>query len=253
MRLWVSFLLLIFLGIGFLLSQPRIETWRIIDLTHTLSPGIPVWPGNPPFELKNLARHDQGYYANAFSCAEHTGTHIDAPVHFISQQRYASDIPALNLVGEARVIDIRRAVSKNPDYALTSRDVLDHEARFGTIPPRSFVIARTGWEERWSRPKDYVNQDEGGVMHFPGFSPDAIALLLTRGINGVGIDTLSIDPGPSKDFAAHKVLLKAGKIAIENLTNLRELPPRGASLIVGALKIREGSGAPARVFALIRQ
>ncbi len=253
MRKGLPFLMCAVALVTLLIAQPRPEQWRVVDLSHTLTPNIPVWPGNPPFELRNLARHEQGYYANAFSCAEHTGTHIDAPIHFIPQQRYASDIPAPSLVGEARVIDIHRQVSRDPDYALSVRDIRDHENRYGVIPPRSFVIARTGWEERWKKPSEYVNQDEEGVMHFPGFSPQAISLLLERGINGVGIDTLSIDPGPSKDFAAHKVLLRAGKIAIENLTNLKDLPPRGASLIVGALKIWEGSGAPARVFALIRQ
>lgn len=235
------------------ITQFRPLAWRVVDLTHTLHPEIPVWPGYPPFELRNLARHAQGYYANAFSCAEHTGTHIDAPVHFAEGRRAMHEVPVTQLVGEAFVIDVREKVSRNPDYLVSARDIREHENRYGQIPPGSFVIARTGWEELWNDPKRYVNVDDQGVMHFPGFGADAAKLLLERNIAGVGIDTLSIDHGPSKDFTAHKILLGAGKVAIENLANLKELPPRGATLIIGALKIRDGSGAPARVLALVRR
>jgi kynurenine formamidase len=235
------------------ISQMRLPAWRVVDLTHELHPEIPVWPGNPPFEIRNLARHAQGYYANAFSCAEHTGTHVDAPIHFVEGRRSMHEVPASQLVGEACVIDVRDKVARNPDYLVSARDIRDFENRYGQIPQGAFVIARTGWEERWNDPKRYVNMDEQGVMHFPGFGADAAKLLLERNIAGVGIDTLSIDHGPSKDFIAHKILLGANKVAIENLANLRELPPRGATIIVGALKIRDGSGAPARVLALVRR
>jgi kynurenine formamidase len=162
-------------------------------------------------------------------------------------------VPPSQLIGEACVIDVREKVARNPDYLVSARDIRDFENRYGQIPSGAFVIARTGWEERWNDPKRYINQDEKGVMHFPGFGVDAAKLLLERNIAGVGIDTLSIDHGPSQDFAVHKLLNGAGKIGIENLANLRELPPRGATLIVGALKIRDGSGAPARVLALVRR
>lgn len=238
---------------GWGISQVRLPAWRVVDLTHALHPEIPVWPGNPLFELRNLARHFQGYYANAFSCAEHTGTHVDAPIHFVEGRRSMHEVPIGQLVGEACVIDVRHEVTRNQDYLVTVSDIRDFENRYGRIPPGSFVIARTGWEERWSDPKRYVNMDEQGVMHFPGFGADAAKLLLERNIAGVGIDTLSIDFGPSKDFVAHKILLGANKIAIENLANLKELPPRGATIIVGALKIQDGSGAPARVMALVRR
>jgi Predicted metal-dependent hydrolase len=235
------------------ISQMRLPAWRVVDLTHELHSEIPIWPGNPLFEIRNLARHAQGYYANAFSCAEHTGTHVDAPIHFVEGRRSMHEVPASQLVGEACVIDVRDKVARNPDYLVSARDIRDFENRYGQIPQGAFVIARTGWEERWNDPKRYVNMDEQGVMHFPGFGADAAKLLLERNIAGVGIDTLSIDHGPSKDFIAHKILLGANKVAIENLANLQELPPRGATIIVGALKIRDGSGAPARVLALVRR
>lgn len=246
-----GFALALIFGRG--ITQVRLPAWRVVDLTHTLHPEIPVWPGYPLFELRNLARHAQGYYANAFSCAEHTGTHLDAPIHFAEGRRAMHEVPATQLVGEACVVDVREKVSRNPDYLVSARDIREYENRYGQIPQGSFVIARTGWEERWNDPKRYVNVDDQGVMHFPGFGADAAKLLLERNIAGVGIDTLSIDHGPSKDFIAHKILLGAGKVAIENLANLKELPPRGATLIVGALKIRDGSGAPARILALVRR
>lgn len=238
---------------GFLLAQPREAGWRVVDLTHTLHPDIPVWPGSPLFEFRNLARHAQGYYANAFSCAEHTGTHVDAPIHFVEARRSMHEVPPAQLAGPVCVIDVRDKVVRNPDYLIRASDIRDHENRFGTVPAGAFVIAKTGWEERWTDPKRYINADDKGVMHFPGFGEDAARLLLERQIAGVGIDTLSIDYGASQDFIAHKILLGANKLAIENLANLKELPPRGATLIVGALKIRDGSGAPARVLALVRR
>ncbi|MER3501031.1 MAG: cyclase [Candidatus Fervidibacterota bacterium] len=242
------------LALNWLIAQMRLPAWQVVDLTHPLQPGIPVWPGNPPFELRNLARlSEHGYYANALSCAEHTGTHVDAPIHFVEGRRSMHEVPATQLVGEICVIDVRDKVARNPDYLVSARDVRDFENRYGQIPPGAFVIARTGWEERWNEPKRYVNMDEQGVMHFPGFGSDAAKLLVERNIAGVGIDTLSIDYGPSKDFIAHKILLGANKIAVENMANLRALPPRGATILVGALKIRDGSGAPARVLALVRR
>lgn len=241
------------MGLSWMVAQPRLGTWRVVDLTHSLHPAIPVWPGNPPFEFRNLARHAQGYYANAFSCAEHTGTHVDAPIHFAEAQRTMEQVPPSQLVGEACVLDVRDKVARDPDYRISARDLRDFENRYGQIPPGAFVIARTGWEERWTDPKRYINMDDKGVMHFPGFGADAAKLLVERNVAGVGIDTLSIDYGPSQDFIAHKILNGAGKIGLENLANLGALPPRGATVIVGALKIRDGSGAPARVLALVRR
>lgn len=239
---------------SWLLAQMRLPAWTVVDLTHTLHPDIPVWPGNPLFELRNLARlPEHGYYSNAFSCAEHTGTHVDAPIHFVEGRRSMHEVPPLQLVGEICVIDVRDRVARNPDYLVSVRDLRDFENRYGQIPAGAFVIARTGWEDFWTDPKRYVNMDENGVMHFPGFGADAAKFLVGRNVAGVGIDTLSIDHGPSKDFIAHKILLGANKVAIENMANLRALPPRGATIIVGALKIRDGSGAPARVLALVRR
>ncbi len=251
---WVLlFGLVIFLIASWSISQIRLPAWKVVDLTHTLHPGIPVWPGNPPFEFRNLARHFQGYYANAFSCAEHTGTHVDAPIHFVEGRRSMHEVPVTQLVGEACVIDVRNKVARNPDYLVSVSDIRDFENRYGQIPSGAFVIAWTGWEERWTDPKRYVNMDEQGVMHFPGFGADAAKLLIERNIAGVGIDTLSIDNGPSKDFMTHKILLGANKVGIENLANLKEVPPRSATIIVGALKIQDGSGATARVIALVRR
>ena len=137
------------------------------------------------------------------------------------------------------------------DYRLSAADVATWEAANGRIAAGTLVILNTGWHARFARPKDYVNADAGGVMHFPGFGADAARLLVERGVVGIGIDTLSLDHGPSQDFATHKIMLAAGKYQIENMANLDALPARGATVIVGVLPVREGTQAQARVLALL--
>ena len=180
------------------------------------------------------------------------GTHVDAPIHFIAGGNSVDEIPPARLVGPLVVIDAQQAAAANPDLEITLDDVRRWEKAHNEIPSSSFVVAHTGWWKKWNTPKEYINLGQDGRPHFPGFSSDAAQYLVqTRKAAGLGIDTLSIDPGVSKEFPAHRVVLKTGAINIENVTNLDGIPEAGGMLVVAPLRIGKGSGAPARVIALV--
>lgn len=223
----------------------------VVDLTHPMHDDMPFWPGGVPFRKIRLVDYDQGYRLHRFEMGENTGTHVDAPSHFIRGKRPIDRIPLSDLIVGAAVIDVRDKVAANADYRLSAADVRAWEARHGRILPGALVILNTGWHRRFGEPERYVNMDARKVMHFPGYGADSAALLVRRDVAGIGIDTLSIDHGPSKDFAAHVVMLKANKYQIENMANLDALPPRGATVVVGVLPVKEGSQAQARIFALL--
>ena len=225
---------------------------QVVDLTHDLMDGLPVIPGNVPFSLEPLSVLADGSYANAFSCGEHTGTHLDAPAHLGKGLPSVDEIAPVRLVSQGITIDVRARAAANPAYVFTMPDLLNWEKANGKIPPRSLVILNTGWHQRWENPDRYVNRDENGVPRFPGFGADAArALVKDRDVNGLGIDTPSIDPGGLPVPEGHKAVLLSGRYHVENLDNLDLLPTRGYTVIVAPLKISRGSGAPARVFAII--
>jgi kynurenine formamidase len=232
------------------LAQPLSAT-RIIDLTHSLHEGMPYWPGGVPFRMERLVDYDQGYRLHKFSMGENTGTHVDAPSHFIPGKRDIDDIPPADLVVPLVVIDVSAGAAGNADYRLSRRDVLDWEARHGRVPAHSLVVMNSGWHRRYVSPEDYINMDGDKVMHFPGFSRPAAALLLERDVAGIGVDTLSIDYGASTDYAVHGLMLEHNKYQIENLANLDAVPPAGASAIIGVLPVKDGTQAQARIFALL--
>ena len=231
--------------------RQRLVATKVVDLTHTMHDDMAFWPGGVPFTKIRLVDYDQGYQLHKFEMGENTGTHVDAPSHFIKGNRPIDAIPLTDLIVPAAVIDVQDKVARDPDYRLSADDVRAWEAEHGAIRRGSLVILNTGWHKRFGTPKDYTNMDEGKVMHFPGYGTDAAELLVGRGVVGIGIDTLSIDYGPSKDFAAHVVMLKADRYQIENLANLDALPPTGAAVIVGVLPVRDGSQAQGRVLALL--
>lgn len=225
---------------------------RVVDLTQPLEPGIPYFPGGAPFTVTELARIEDGYYSRAFTMGEHTGTHVDAPGHFVAGRPLLDALDAHDLIAPLVVIDVRERVAANPDYAL-DRETLDAwEREHGPVPDGAVVALLTGWDARWTDPERYRNADEGGTLHFPGFGVEASTFLVeTRGVRAVAVDTLSTDPGIGTSFAQHKSFLAHGAYQIENLRNLDALPPTGATIVVGVLPIRAGSGAPARVIAII--
>ena len=149
-------------------------------------------------------------------------------------------------------IDVREMSAANPDYALSLPDLQAWEKANGRIPAHALVIMNTGWHQRWEQPDRFLNRDEAGTMHFPGFTAEALGFLLRdRDVNGVGIDTASIDPGQTTGSEGHKMILLGGRYAVENLDNLDLLPAKGFTVIVAPMKISRGSGAPARVLAIV--
>ena len=231
-------------------------TTRVVDLTHALNSRNPYWPGPGygPFEYEIFATLEKdGVLSGRFKMAEHTGTHLDAPNHFASGQMPLDQIPARQLFCPAAVIDVRSKAAANPDYVLTNADIAEWERSHGAIPENAVVFMYSGWDERWNDFDRYKNAGPDRVLHFPGFSAEAAKTLVEeRKVAGLGIDTLSVDPGISKDFAVHHISHAKGKYHIENAANLSQAPASGAVVIVAPIKIENGTGGPTRVFALVR-
>jgi kynurenine formamidase len=231
---------------------------KAVDLSHVFDARTIYWPTEATgFELKQehkgLTKGGFFYYANKFCAPEHGGTHIDAPMHFAESRWTNSDIPLDRLIRRAVVIDIAAKADKNPDYRLTPEDVSEWERAHGRIPDGAIVLLRTGWSARWPDRKAYMGDDTPGDasnLHFPSFGAEAAALLVSeRHVSLIGVDTASVDHGPSRDFPVHRIVGAANVAGLENLTNLDQLPPTGAVVMAMPMKIAQGSGAPARVVA----
>ncbi len=234
-------------------SQHTITYSRVIHLSHVIDSNIPQWPGDPSIEFATIAELQQdGYYLRRFSLGEHSATHINAPNSFHSSGVGIDQYSPQSLVVPGIVIDIRETTVINPDYALTIADVLAWEEQYGTISPGSVILLNTGWQNKWWDENAFFNRDTQGIMHFPGFNSDAIRFLLDeRQIGGVGTDTHGVDPGKDNSFATNRLVLEEPRIVLENLTNLDQLPPKGTTLVIGILRLRDGSGSPAAVLALV--
>lgn len=229
----------------------------VIDLTHTFDEQTIYWPNAKPFVFKkdSWGKNASGwwYAAGSYAASEHGGTHLDGPVHFAQGKETVDEIPLRRLMGDAWVIDVSKACDANPDYLVTSADIEAFEKTHGRIPTDAIVLVRTGWSRRWPDKKRYLGSDTPGDtahLHFPGISEAAAKLLVERKIAGFGIDTASMDNGPSKDFLAHRVFNAANVYGLENLTDLDKLPPVGAQLIALPMKIKGGSGAPVRAIGI---
>ncbi|GAX42460.1 cyclase family protein [Tolypothrix sp. NIES-4075] len=226
---------------------------RIIHLSHTIDTDIPQWQGDPPVEFDTVAKLEKdGYYLRRFSLGEHSATHINAPKSFHSFGVGIDKYPAESLVVSAVVIDIRAKTAVNSDYVLTVADILAWEEEYGEITAESVVILYTGWQEKWCDKDAFFNQDAEGSLHFPGFGSDATQFLLNeRQIAGVGIDTHGVDSGQDTTFTINRLVLEKPRLVLENLTNLDQLPPRGAMLAIAPLLLQNGSGSPVGVLALV--
>jgi kynurenine formamidase len=236
-----------------LLSNISNGKTRVIDLSYAINDKLVPWPGDTRwFEAQvNATVEKNGYFTRSFWMLEHYGTHLDAPIHFPPGKTPVDQIPAKQLFGPAVVLDARTETVKDADYQLPAARIADWEKRHGQILEGAIVLLRTGWASRWPDAQRYRNQDAAGRMHFPGFSADAVKLLIARKVNGIGCDTLSVDYGASEDFAVHHLALGAGLYQIENLADLSGVPETGAFLIVAPIKLEGGSGGPVRVFALV--
>ncbi|PRY95315.1 kynurenine formamidase [Hasllibacter halocynthiae] len=221
-----------------------------VDMTHTLSAAFPTYFGTPGFAAERGASFEtDGFNLLELTINEHTGTHIDAPLHFSADGASVDQIPVESLVCPLCVIDIAARAADDPDAQVTPDDVAAWTDANGPIPDGACVAMFSGWAEK--APADgFRNADAEGVMHFPGFHPDAAAMLLETGAAALAVDTLSLDHGPSTDFATHYLWLPAGRYGIECLAGLDRVPATGATLVVGAPKHEGGTGGPARVIAL---
>ncbi len=234
---------------------------RLVDLTHALDASTIFWPTEPGFRLEKVfeGMTEAGYFyaANRFAAPEHGGTHIDAPYHFHSAGRTVDAIPLESLVAPGVLVDVSPACAKDPDYLATTADFLAWEERNGRIAERTIVLIRTGWGERWPDPGRYLGTALTGPeavehLRFPGLHPAAAHwLVLKRSVAAVGIDTASIDHGRSRDYAAHVALFERNVPALENVAGLHLLPESGFTVVALPMKIAGGSGAPARIVAIL--
>lgn len=227
----------------------------VIDLTHPINANVPTYElsEKSSYQVKTVATIEKDqYFARNISLPEHFGTHIDAPAHFAAGLWTVDQIPAERLVAPLVVIDARKQVQGNPDYRLSVEDIAKWEDAHGPIPLAAVVVLRTGWESRWNSARDYRNADAKGLMHFPGFSGEAAKFLVEgRQALALGIDTLSIDYGPSQNFEVHHYTLAHSLYQLENVANLDRVPETGAIVVAAPAKIEGGSGGPVRVLALI--
>lgn len=240
---------------------------RVVDLTQPLGPETPViqlppqFASSPGLTVEVLSRYDEkgpAWYWNVLHLGEHTGTHFDAPVHWVTGKDLPNNtcetLPARLLVGPASVVDVTAEVAADPDYLLTRERLLAWEEEHGRIPPRAWVLLRTGWSRR-TEPTEFLNMADDGP-HSPGFHPDASRFLAhDRDVLGVGVETIGTDAGQAgtfdPPFPNHAILHGAGKFGLASLCNLDQLPPTGALLIAAPLKLVDGSGSPCRVLALV--
>jgi len=232
-------------------------TW--LDLTHAFDAATIYWPTEKGFQFEpgNNGPNPKGYYyaANRFATAEHGGTHLDAPRHFAEGMHTADEIEPERLVGEAAVIDVRAKCDANPVYEVTADDFVAWERTHGRQLVDVIVLLRTGWSKRWGDRTAYLGTDVRGaeavpLLRFPGLSPDGAKWLVDhRRVKAVGIDTASIDHGPSTLFGSHVALCKANTPIFENLTGLEKLPQEGCFVVALPMKIAGGSGGPLRVLA----
>jgi D-alanyl-D-alanine dipeptidase/kynurenine formamidase len=233
---------------------------RVIDLTYPFDRETLYWPNSPSgFELQKLAwgRTDAGFFyaANAFCAPEHGGTHLDAPSHFAKDHWTADEVPVERLVAPGVVVDVTDAVSRDRDYRATAADVRRFEARHGTIPAGAIVLLRTGWGVYWPNRGLYFGDDVPGRttdLHFPSYGRDAAELLVRdRRVAAIGVDTPSIDYGPSEDFVVHRITSAADVVGLENVAHLDQVPETGAWIVALPMKIGGGSGGPLRAIALL--
>jgi len=210
-------------NIGKLNSKTEVGKFEnIIDLTHTLNKDFPYIPHEVtfPFESKPLATIEENYVAaNEWKIHEHIGTQVDAPNHFIADGMALEQLDVKDLIIPAVVIDIKEKSAENVDAEMTTEDILNWEKKHGRIPERACVIMNSGWEQHLRNDK-FIGLDKEGTKHFPGISTNAANFLIKeRNISGVGVDVLSFDPGYDNEYKTHKIILGAGKWALECLAS----------------------------------
>ncbi len=226
---------------------------EVIDMTHTLSPDFPTFFGVPGISSQqkfNFKEH--GFNLFDLTINEHTATHVDAPLHFSADGRSVDEIAIADLVVPLVVINIKEKAAASPDAQVTPEDLKAWISKNGPLPERCCVAMNSGWAAKSGNAAEYVGNDAENKKHFPGFHVEATKMLLEESsAAALAVDTLSLDHGPSADFATHYAWLPAGRYGIENLAGLDAVPENGATLVVGAPKHKGGTGGPSRIFAMI--
>jgi kynurenine formamidase len=241
----------------------RIE---VVDLTAPLNAATPVirlpepFGNTASFALREISRYDgrgPAWYWNDFSTGEHTGTHFDAPVHWVTGKDLddVAQVPTSRLVAPAAVLDFSREAAADPDFLLEVDHIRQWEAAHGPLPPGGWLLYRTGWDARSHDQEEFLNASETGP-HTPGVSVDCARWLAEEApVIGIGVETVGTDAGAAHSFdppfPCHSALLGAGKYGLTQLQNLARLPSQGSVVIAGPLPITGGSGSPCRVLALV--
>ncbi len=249
-----------------LIDAIRSGAVQIVDLTAPLSSDTPVIKLPEPFgntanfSLHEISHYDErgpGWYWNNFSTGEHTGTHFDAPVHWVTGSGLddVAEIPVARLIAPAAVLDFTGQAAANPDFLLEVEHIVKWESEHGPLPEGGWLLYRTGWDARSHGQQEFLNADEAGP-HTPGMSVECARWVAAEApVIGIGVETVGTDAGTAHSFdppfPCHSFLLGAGKYGLTQLQNLSRLPAQGAAVIAGPLPIRGGSGSPARVLALI--
>ena len=235
---------------GALASRGGGRKGRVADLTHTFTEGFPVFTGATPARETINDFPTSGFYAQRWTFGEHAGTHMDAPGHFVPGGRLSPQITPQELVAPIVVIDITAKAAGNPNAMVELEDLRSFERRHGRIPKGALVAGDSGWAAKVGDPLLFKGGDMFPNYNFPGWSEEAALWLVeNRDITGIGIDTLSLDPGNSLTFPVHVNFLATDRYGLENLAGLGEIPPRGATAYVGLIPWEEGSGGPCRVIA----
>ena len=241
---------------------------EVVDLTAPLGPSTPILVLPEPFgntvrfELDEISRYDErgpGWYWNNIRTGEHTGTHLDAPIHWVTgrDREDVAQLPVRRLVGPAAVLDMTRQAQADPDFLLEVDHIRDWEKQHGRLPDGGWLLYRTGWDARSRSQQEFLNADQTGP-HTPGVSIECARWLAEEApIAGLGVETVGTDAGAAHSFdpafPCHSFLLGAGKYGLTQLQNVALLPPTGAVLVVAPLPIVGGSGSPARVLALVER
>jgi kynurenine formamidase len=224
---------------------------RFCDLTHTFTEGFPVFVTGEEPERETIANYaTDGFYAQKWTFGEHSGTHMDAPGHFVVGGRLAPEITPQELIVPIVVIDISERAARDADAVVTVDDLRRFERRHGRIPEGALVCMDSGWAAKVGDPLAFKGGQAFPDYHFPGYGLDAAMWLAERrDVTGIGVDTLSLDPGNSTTFPVHSNFLATDRYGLENLNHLDRIPPRGALAYVGLIPWQEGSGGPSRVIA----
>jgi kynurenine formamidase len=251
-----------------LVSAIRSSAIEVVDLTARLESATPViqlpepFANTVPFSLREVSRYDDrgpAWYWNDITTGEHTGTHFDAPVHWITgrNREDVSQVPVTSFIAPAAMLDFSEQAAADPDFLLEPDHIKQWEAQHGPLPAGGWLLYRTGWDARSGSQQAFLNANETGP-HTPGVSVDCARWIAEESpVIGIGVETVGTDAGTAHSFdppfPCHSALLGAGKYGLTQLQNLAALPPTGAVVLAGPLPIVGGSGSPARVLALVER